>query len=108
MQLATVQVYLTYPFVLSWSLLESLSCGLLVIGSDTGPVKEVITDGENGLLVDFFDYENISKKVCEVLSNPEKFDQIRKNARKRIIENYDLEKICLPKTLKLIKNILEG
>ena len=108
MQLATVQVYLTYPFVLSWSLLESLSCGLLVIGSDTGPVREVITDGENGLLVDFFDYENISKKVNEVFTNPNQFESIRKNARKRMIENYDLEKICLPKTLELINDILEG
>ena len=108
MQLATVQVYLTYPFVLSWSLLESLSCGLLVIGSDTGPVREVITDGENGLLVDFFDHENISKKVNEVFTNPNQFESIRKNARKRMIENYDLEKICLPKTLELINDILEG
>ena len=81
-QLATVQAYLTYPFVLSWSLLEFLSCGLLVIGSDTGPVREVITDGENGLLVDFFDYENISKKVNEVFTNPNQFESARKNAQK--------------------------
>tara|TARA_Y100001935_G_scaffold121437_2_gene100448 strand:+ start:11791 stop:13029 length:1239 start_codon:yes stop_codon:yes gene_type:complete len=107
MQMATVQVYLTYPFVLSWSLLESLSCGLLVIGSNTSPVKEVITDGENGIIVDFFDYENISKKVNEVLSNPSSFDTMRKNARKKMIKNYDLKKICLPKTLNLINDILE-
>ena len=107
MQLATVQVYLTYPFVLSWSLLESLSCGLLVIGSNTGPVKEVIKDGENGILVDFFDHNQISLKVNEVLHDPNKYDFLRKNARKSIIQNYDLNEVCLPETLKLIDDILE-
>jgi len=107
MQAATVQVYLTYPFVLSWSLLESLACELLVIASDTGPVQEVIKDGKNGILVDFFDYENIAKKVSEVLKDPKKFLHIGKNARKEIVKKYDLKNVCLPKSIELIEDILK-
>ena len=107
MQSATVQVYLTYPFVLSWSLLESLACELLVIGSDTEPVKEVIKDGENGLLVDFFDHEAIAKKVSNVLADPKKYDKIRKKARKDIIKKYDLTNVCLPNSIKYIEDILK-
>ncbi len=107
MQIASVQVYLTYPFVLSWSLLESLACEQLVVASDTAPVKEVISNNENGFLVNFFDHQEISTKVNEILANPKKFQHIRKNARKKIIENFDLEKICLPRSLELIDKILK-
>lgn len=105
-QLTTVHIYLTYPFVLSWSLLEAMSCGALVIGSNTDPVKEVIKNKENGLLVDFFDHELLAKLVTKVLKDSNKFNDIRNNARNTIIENYDLETICLPKHLELIKEVL--
>tara|TARA_Y100001935_G_C17311322_1_gene516527 strand:+ start:3620 stop:4858 length:1239 start_codon:yes stop_codon:yes gene_type:complete len=107
MQSAALQVYLTYPFVLSWSMLESLACELLVIGSDTGPVKEVITDKKNGLLVDFFDVKAISDSVNKVLSSPEKYIDLAKQGRKTIIKNYDLNKVCLPKSIELVEKILE-
>ncbi len=107
MQVSTVQVYLTYPFVLSWSLLESLSCGLTVIASNTGPVSEVITDEKEGLLVDFFDHKGIAERVNKVLNDPGKFSYLGENARDKMIKEYDLDKVCLPKTLKFIKEILE-
>ncbi len=107
MQVSTVQVYLTYPFVLSWSLLESLSCGLTVIASNTGPVNEVITDEQEGLLVDFFDHKGIAERVNKVLNDPVKFSYLGKNARNKMIKEYDLDTVCLPKTLKFIKEILE-
>ena len=106
-QIATVHVYLTYPFVLSWSMLESMSCGGLIVGSNTGPVTEIIEDGYNGFIVDFFDNNEISLKVSEILKNPQNFQNIKENARETIIKKYDLRKVCLPKTVKLVKNILK-
>jgi len=104
--IASVHVYLTYPFVLSWSMLESMSCGGLILGSDTGPVNEVIEDNKNGLLVDFFDYPDIARKVNNILENPDEFLKIRNNARKTIVEKYDLWDVCIPKHKNLIKKIL--
>ena len=105
-QLATVHVYLTYPFVLSWSLLESMSCESVIIGSDTEPVREVIVDNKTGLLVDFFDYDGIADSISKVLEDPKKYRKLGKAARKVIIDKFDLHKITLPKYLKLIENIL--
>ena len=106
-QISTLHVYLTYPFVLSWSFLESMSCESIIIASDTEPVREVINDKKNGLLVDFFNYEEISKNIINILDDREKFKHLGKNARDFIIKNYDLEKVILPKYLKLIKDLLD-
>lgn len=107
-QIASIHVYFTYPFVLSWSMLESMSCGGLIIGSKTGPVEEVIKHNKNGLLVDFFDVEGLTKNITKVLANPSKFDHLRENARKTIIDNYDLKKVTMPKHIKLIKEMLKA
>lgn len=104
LQISSAHVYLTYPFVLSWSLLEALSAGCVVIGSDTAPVREVL-DGENGLLVPFFDVEQIAERVIEVLANPDGFQAMRTHARQSIIDRYDLRRTCLPKMLALIKGM---
>lgn len=80
LQISAAHVYLTYPFVLSWSLLEALSTGCLVIGSRTAPVEEVIHDGENGVLVDFFDVEGVAVRVLEVMERPDRLDRIRSRA----------------------------
>ena len=106
LQLSSCHVYLTYPFVLSWSCIEALSTGCLVIGSDTGPVREVIEHGVNGLLVDFFNYEAIADAVIRSLSDPASFIRMRQNARASAKDNYDLRSVCLPKQLALIESIL--
>lgn len=99
---SSVHVYLTRPFVLSWSMLEAMSTGCLIIASRTQPVTEVIHDGINGFLVDFFSPNNIVDKIEYVLDTPPGTELIRTNARKTIIEKYNLYDL-LPKHLKWIR-----
>lgn len=102
LQISSVHVYLTYPFVLSWSMLEAMAAGCLVVGSRTAPVEEVIRDGENGLLVDFFSPTEIAERIIAVLKNCDAYESIRKQARRTIVDNYDLRHICLPRQLELL------
>jgi glycosyltransferase involved in cell wall biosynthesis len=104
LQVSSAHVYLTYPFVLSWSLLEALSAGCVVIGSDTAPVREVL-NSKNGLLVPFFDIEQIAERVIEALTYPGRFRAVRTQARQTILDQYDLAQICLPKIVALLKNL---
>ncbi|MGC2167201.1 MAG: glycosyltransferase family 4 protein, partial [Gallionella sp.] len=107
LQISSVHVYLTYPFVLSWSMLEAMSAGCLLVASKTAPVEEVIRDGENGLLVDFFSAEEISGRVVDALNaGQDGYTDIRKNARNTILEQYDLKTICLPAQLRLLESAL--
>ncbi|MEM9152785.1 MAG: glycosyltransferase, partial [Cyanobacteria bacterium P01_F01_bin.3] len=92
-QASSVHVYLTRPFVLSWSFLEALSTGCAVVASDTAPVLEVIKDSENGLLVDFFSPDAIANRVEEILENPNLRHELSANARQTILERYDLAKL---------------
>lgn len=105
LQISSVHVYLTYPFVLSWSMLEAMSAGALVIGSKTPPVEEVISHGDNGLLVDFFSPAEIAASVDEVLSHPDRMQTIREQARQTIVDQYDLKKCCLPNQMAIIHKL---
>lgn len=105
MQISRCHVYLTYPFVLSWSMLEAMSAGALVVGSDTAPVREVIEDGVNGLLVDFFDPQALADRVSEVLAKSQHFDVLRDRGRQTIVQRYDLETVCLPAYLRLFEQL---
>jgi glycosyltransferase involved in cell wall biosynthesis len=107
-RMASCHVYLTYPFVLSWSMIEAMSAGALVIGSRTAPVEEVITDGENGILVDFFDHEALACKIALVLAGGARFDPLRAAARRTVVERYALHPICLPRQLGLVSALGEG
>jgi len=108
LQISTVHVYLTYPFVLSWSLLEAMAAGCLVVASRTAPVTEVITDGENGLLVDFFSPSEIAERVGAALSDREAMEALRAQARQTIKDRYDLHTICLPQQLAFLERLRGG
>ena len=103
---ATAHVYFTYPFVLSWSVLEAMAMGALVIGSKTDPVEEVIKHNKNGILVDFFDTNDLINAVNKVLVEPDNYEKLRQAARQTIVENYDLKKICLPEQIKIVEGML--
>lgn len=104
LQLSTVHVYLTYPFVLSWSLLEAMACGCAIVASDTAPLREAIHDGETGILVDFFKPDRLAKAVIDLLDKPELRAKLGKNAREFAVTHYDLQSACLPRILKLIES----
>jgi len=108
LQVSAVHVYLTYPFVLSWSLLEAMSAGCLIVGSRTPPVEEVVRHGENGLLVDFFDVEAWAATVAEALQHPTRYAPLRQAARETVRANYDLRRICLPRQVQLLDALAAG
>ncbi|MCA0203488.1 MAG: glycosyltransferase [Proteobacteria bacterium] len=106
MQCTRVHCYLTVPFVLSWSMLEAMSAGALVVGSRTAPVEELIEDGVNGRLVDFFDTGAMAATLIDCLARPADFAPLRRAARAHIVENYDLTRICLPRLIAFVEGTL--
>lgn len=105
LQVSRVHVYLTYPFVLSWSMLEAMAAGCLVVGSRTQPVEEVLQHGGNGILVDFFSPTEVAARVIEALEDRRVHDSIRQNARDTIVTQYDLKTVCLPAHLRLLATV---
>lgn len=89
--ISAAHAYLTYPFVLSWSCIEAMAMGALVVGSDSGPVREVIRDGENGVLTDFFDPEMLARKLVAVLDQPQAYAPLRRAAIATVRNNYGIE-----------------
>lgn len=96
LQISMVHVYLTYPFVLSWSLLEAMSMGCAIVASDTAPVREAILHGRTGRLVPFFDSVGFAKEVVRLIESPAEREQLGAAARAFAQKNYDLQTVCLP------------
>ncbi|MDF1736456.1 MAG: glycosyltransferase family 4 protein [Minwuia sp.] len=107
LQASHAHVYMTVPFVLSWSLIESMATGCLIISSDTEPVREVIRDGKQGLLVDFFDVDGLARRIAEALDNRESLKPLQEAAREVVLKNYAL-KDTLPKHVRLLKSVAAG
>jgi len=105
LQVSTVHVYLTYPFVLSWSLLEAMSAGCAIVASDTTPVREAIRHGETGQLVDFFDPAALAQQVIALCDDPTERARLGGQARAFAVENYDLETRCLPKQIAWVEGL---
>ena len=104
LQLSTIHIYLTYPFVLSWSLLEAMSAGCAIVASDTPPVREVIRNKENGLLVDFFNSQLLTQTVSELLKRPDDRRRYGDAARLFACQNYDVHEVCLPQQIAWVES----
>ena len=107
LQLSTLHVYLTYPFVLSWSLLEAMSVGCAIVASDTQPLHEAIKHDQTGRLVNFFDVSKFTNEVCALLDDPKSCARLGKNAREFAQANYDLKTVCLPRQLQWVQGLGE-
>jgi glycosyltransferase involved in cell wall biosynthesis len=105
LQLSMVHVYLTYPFVLSWSLLEAMSAGCAIVAGDTAPVREAVRDGHTGLLVDFFDGDALVRRVVELIEQPALRAALGQAARAHAVSTYDLQKHCLPGQLAWVQEL---
>lgn len=103
-QLTRVHCYLTYPFVLSWSLTEAMSAGAYIVGSDTEPVRELIKAGENGRLVPFFDVPGLSSCLIRGLEGDPEAERLKSAARQTIVKGYDLQSHCLPRQIEWVES----
>lgn len=102
LQLSSAHVYLTYPFVLSWSMLEAMAVKAPLIASSTPPVREVVQTGVNGRLVDFFDAQGLARAIADALEQRADWVEVRRRARKTVVSRYDLKRVCLPRQLALL------
>jgi glycosyltransferase involved in cell wall biosynthesis len=108
LQVSSVHVYLTYPFVLSWSFLEAMACGCLVVGSSTAPVLEVLRDGENGLAVDFFSPRKLAHRIESALEQSARMQALREAARETVVRDFDLKRVLLPRWNALFGELING
>ena len=106
LQVCRVHVYLTYPFVLSWSLMEAMACEAAIVASDVAPVREVIAHDKTGRLVDFFQTEALISEVCTLLDDAEMRTRLGREARKLMQTQYELRSICLPRQLEWVSKIM--
>ncbi|MFI4869972.1 MAG: glycosyltransferase, partial [Steroidobacterales bacterium] len=106
LQVSSVHVYLTYPFVLSWSFLEAMACGCLIVGSATPPVLEVLRDGQNGLAVDFFAHKQLAHRIEAALDEPEQMKALRQAARTTALTQFDLKRLMLPRWNALFDDLI--
>jgi len=97
-------IYLTYPFVLSWSMMEAMACGVPLVASDTTPVHELVQHEQNGVLVDFFSAEQVAKACMRLLDDKAYAETLRRKARETIVQNYALKDL-LPKHMALVDRV---
>lgn len=108
LQISSAHVYLTYPFILSWSFIEAMAAGCAIVGSSTPPVMEVMDDEVSGLAVDFFDAEQIADRVVTLLSDQALARRLRRAARQTAVRRYDLKRKILPRWIKLLQDLQRG
>jgi glycosyltransferase involved in cell wall biosynthesis len=100
LSLSDLHIYLTVPFVLSWSLMDALACGCTVLASDTAPVREMIEHEKNGLLAGFFDVEGLTREALRVLDDPQTFRPLGEAGVRLIDERYSMTR-TMPRMIEL-------
>lgn len=105
LQVSSAHVYYTYPFVLSWSLLEAMALGCVIVGSDTPPLRDAVEPGRNGILNDFFDIEALSQTLIDALRRPDAYEGMRRAARRTVVERYNRNHFCLPAWLRVVDEV---
>jgi glycosyltransferase involved in cell wall biosynthesis len=105
--LSDLHVYLTVPYVLSWSLVQAMSAGCTILGSATAPVQEVIDHESHGLLADFYDVDGLVRQAARVLRDPEQHRHLGAAARARVLERYDQRK-CIPELIAFFEEVVRG
>ena len=106
-KLSSCHVYLTVPFVVSWSLFEAMALEKTIVASDVAPVRDVIEDGSTGFLVDFFSPQKLAEKIGDVLAHPDHFRSVGETARRHVVEKYDFQTICFPQFVAFLNSVLE-
>ena len=106
LQVSTVHVYLTYPFVLSWSLLEAMSTGCAIVASQTPPVMEVIENNESGRLFNFFDYDSLARHVINLIEDSDERERLGRKARRKVINSFSLTN-CLSQQMNWVESLLK-
>jgi glycosyltransferase involved in cell wall biosynthesis len=104
LSIGDAHIYLTVPFVLSWSLFNALACGATIVASDTEPVRELIEPGRTGLLADFYDVEGLADRVLDVLRAPEAHRHLGQAGENLIRDVYALDR-TLPRMLELYREV---
>jgi glycosyltransferase involved in cell wall biosynthesis len=102
--LTDVHIYLTVPFVLSWSLLNALACGATILASDTPPVREMIQNGVNGVLFDFFNADGLAELTSQLLDRRDEYRVLGQQGAAIIREKYSID-VCLPKMVELYETV---
>lgn len=105
-QISRCHIYLTAPFVPSWSLLEAMAMEATVVASDVAPVRELVTHDHTALLVDFFDPSQLARQVAECLANPEDYARLGRQARRHVAQNFDFLSRTLPVHLDRMNSLL--
>ena len=108
LQVSRVHVYLTYPFVLSWSFLEAMSVEAAIVASATEPVEEVAAHDETARLVDFYDQEALVDEICGLLDDSPLRARLGAAARQVVVENYDLNTVCQPRMMEWVKKLMDA
>jgi glycosyltransferase involved in cell wall biosynthesis len=99
---ADAHIYLTEPFIASWSMVDAMACGAVLIASDQTCVREYVVPGENGLLVNFFDAEGLAEQTLKVLADPAAHRHLGEAAIRTVVEKFSLD-VAIPR----IKDLFE-